>query len=229
MPSTARLTQRAVQGTGRLARRRRLLAAATFWGVLAAPLAASATDALTLPAIPEAAISGGQVMLEATIANGGKVEDVTVLKETPPFVEPTNAAVKSWTLPGPDRHVLVAASFRAPELVGGSMAPARVLATPTDAIPYPISAPMPAYPANALGSGVAIVAADVDAQGQVTGTRLEAGAGVFADVALSTARLWTFRPASQEGTPVASEAYLIFAFREPILAPTETSKSTTGH
>ena len=228
MPSTARLTQRAGQGAARLARRQRLLAAATFLAVLAAPLAAScATGALTPPAIPEAAISGGQVMLEVAIGQGGHVGDVTVLKETPPFVEPTVAAVKSWSLDGSDRHVLVAASFRAPELVGSSMAPADTLATPTNAIPYPVSAPMPEYPANALGSGVAIVAVNVDAQGQVAGARLEEGAGAFADVALSTARLWTFRPASQEGTPVASEAYLIFAFREPIIMP--AGKSTTGH
>jgi hypothetical protein len=46
------------------------------------------------------------------------------------------------------------------------------------------------------------------------------------DASLDTVRGWTFQPASLDGSPAGSKAYVVIAFREPITVPTTTPSDT---
>ena len=58
----------------------------------------------------------------------------------------------------------------------------------------------------------------VDVDGGVLETRVVEGAPAFGQASLEAARQWSFRPARWNGAPVQAYAYLVFGFREPVVA-----------
>ena len=188
----------------------------------------------TLPAIPIAAVSGGEVFLDVHVDAAGRVADVRVLRATPPFTEEVVAAVRGWQfLPAEDdlagdaggvrrripvdAHVFVAAVYRPPTLNGPTLGdPPKDLANPSEALPAALAWPMPVYPADAIFDGVVLAEAQVGADGRIDRARLIRSTPVFSQAALDALRAWTFRPARVAGRPVASRVYVVFAFRQPV-------------
>ena len=62
-----------------------------------------------------------------------------------------------------------------------------------------------------------ILQANVDKFGRVSGATGVSGESPFLDVAEQTLEEWSFRPARTDGIPHRSVAYVVFAFREPVL------------
>ena len=183
----------------------------------------------TLPAPPlPTVVAAGQEWLRVWVDVGGRVNEIEPLRETPAFSEGLRRAVRSWSFT-PARvdgesvgsAVLVAALFR----------PAAVYALPGDGqpslslapgpVPLPVDTPAPPYPPNAAGYGGAIVEVDVDAGGGVRAATVMTSRPGFDDAALDAARRWRFTPAMQDGQVAPSIAYLVFSFREPVVAPTQ--------
>lgn len=182
------------------------------------------------PPQPVRAIGGGQVFLEVAVSPRGGVDRVTPLRTTPPFTEPLVGAVNSWqfqpaeelTPAGVRRRVaskvLVAAFYRSPTLLDGPTlgdSPKDVAAA-SDDTPVPVSAIPPRYPANALGDGLVLVEMQVDPAGNVTNARVLQSVPPFDGPALDAARQWKFRAARVSGRPVATLAYVLFGFRQPV-------------
>ena len=131
-----------------------------------------------LPALPIAALGGGDVFVELAIGPEGRVTAVTPLRTTPPFTDLVVEAVRDWQfdpaeddMPSdratPDRPrpripvasiVLVAAVFRPPALSGPTLGemPKDVAAASAEAA-FPVATMVPPFPPMARDSGVVLL------------------------------------------------------------------------
>jgi hypothetical protein len=75
---------------------------------------------------------------------------------------------------------------------------------------------MPDYPPNARESGVVLLEVAINEAGGVTETRSVASKGGYESVSRDALASWRFRGASHRARPVASTAYVLFGFREPV-------------
>ena len=171
------------------------------------------------------------MLLTVSVDSTGQVDDIRTLQETALLTEAIIDAVRQWRFePATSAalredarpvatDVLVAAVFRSPMLYefGPEDRTASATASGSTDAPYPTQALTPVYPAQALFDGVVLVETAVTEQGTVSEASILAGGEGFEAVALDAARQWRFRPATRDGRPVASYAYLIFGFRQPII------------
>jgi TonB family protein len=180
-----------------------------------------------LPQVPQQTLAWGQVFLEVSVTATGEVEQATVLRSTPSFTEKLRAAVAGWrfepaTAEGtPLRsHVLVGAVFRPPTLLDAPAPgePPRDLSVPTDSIPFPTSIATPVYPPRSLGDGVVLVEVTVGGDGAVQAATVLRSAPGFDESAETASLRWRFRPARRNGDPISSRAFLVFAFRQPVIS-----------
>ena len=173
-----------------------------------------------LPPLAAQAVGGGEVFLEVSVNAEGHVAAVTPLRTTPPFTGLVVDAVRAWTfVPGAEGHVLVAAVFRPPAIQGPTLGELpRDVAAGSNRIPFPVSAVLPPFPPMAIATGVVLVEARVDAAGKVTDTIVTRSAPPFDDAARTAVHLWSFRPASAAGRPIASVVYVVLGFPLPVTA-----------
>jgi TonB family protein len=87
---------------------------------------------------------------------------------------------------------------------------------PSSDVPYPTSIVFPRYPPRGLGSHMVLVEIELDAGGSMVDAKIISSAQGFDAEALDAARRWRWRPARRKGGAVASVAYILFGFREPV-------------
>jgi len=189
-----------------------------------------------LPAAPVLAVAGGEVFLEVLVAADGHVDSIRALRVTPPFTDAVISAVRGWRFTpameavapsnsqpaGPPRpvagSVLVTAMFTPPALNGPTLGqPPQDVAAPSSGTPTRVAATPSGYPPHAVGTGVVLVEVTIDAAGSLTDSRVVVSAPGFDEAAIAAARSWSFRPAQRAGHAVASHAYLLFGFQEPVI------------
>ncbi|GAH01546.1 unnamed protein product, partial [marine sediment metagenome] len=177
-----------------------------------------------IPVQPPQVPGGGQVLLELTVGDDGKVLKGHTLRSTPPFTELLVDAVRLWRFqPAEDRGhevesgVLVAALFRPPTLMGPAAGePAKDVTPPSTLIPMPYTMVQPDYPPGALADGVVLVEIIVERDGTVEAARVLRSSAAFDQASTDAVLQWKFRPARRDGQPVPSFAYIIFGFRQPV-------------
>ena len=188
-----------------------------------------------LPVVPFRAVGGGEVMLELAVARDGIVTGVKPLRSTPPFTETFTAAAKTWRFrpaqllaevadrsrppawESVDATVLVAGIVRPPTLNSPTLGePPRDVGAAADTTPFPLRIITPPFPPLARDGGVVLVEVMIDAGGKVSEAKALTSSPGFEQLALNTARSWSFRPARAKGEAVAAYAYLVFAFRQPV-------------
>jgi TonB family protein len=179
-----------------------------------------------LPVVPVQAVSGGEVLLSLNVSDGGAVGPIDVLRSTQPFTDAVVAVVRGWRFaPAQDAlrkpvasRVLVGAMFGAPTFNTPTVGePAKDLAPAATALPMPLTTPMPAFPPNARSGGTVLIETLVAPSGRVVGVTVLRSAPPFDDPAMESARAWSFRPPQGAGLPANTYAYLIFAFRSPVV------------
>jgi TonB family protein len=201
--------------------------------VVAAKVVAGQADPLParlqsggLPIVPVQAVSAGEVLLSLNLSDAGVVGAVDVLRTTPPFTAAVVAAVRGWRFaPALDAlrkpmasRVLVGAMFGAPTLLTPTVGePPRNVAPAATALPMPLTTPMPAFPPNARSGGTVMIETLVGPSGRVVGVTLLRSSPPFNDPSMESARAWSFRPPQGAGLPLNTYAYLIFAFRVPVI------------
>jgi TonB family protein len=165
-------------------------------------------------------------VLELRITASGIVREAIVVDDSPPFTEALTKVVRLWefepaSFDGEPREsrISVVGVFRAPTLLGGAPPAPRRTASPSPSIAYPTSTVTPAYPPQALESGVVMMEAEVDENGAVADVQILGVGEGFAAVAVEAARKFRFRPATSDGRPVRSHAILVFGFPQPITPP----------
>ena len=110
----------------------------------------------------------------------------------------------------------MAGVFHRPALIGATLgAPIRNVAEPATDIPFPTTLITPRYPPRAIGPGVVLVEAHVDAKGNVTEAKVRISSAPFDSAALDAARLWKFRAAKPDGLTSPAVVYIVFGF--PVL------------
>jgi len=171
-------------------------------------------------------VASGQEWLRVSVDAGGDVSRIEPLREAPAFSDALRRAVRGWSF-APARvdgeavesQVLVAALFRPATLYsppGLGQPPSGPRLGPGQ-FPVPVATPAPPYPPRAVGSGLVIVEVEVDRNGGVRAAAVVGSRPGFDIAAVNTARRWRFRPATRDGQPVRSVAYLVFGFREPVV------------
>ena len=213
--------------------------------VLASVLLAAAAPARFTPARYQSgsppptavrAVGGGEVFVEATVTDTGRVADVSLLRTTPPFTSDVAAAVRAWTFtPAAEEKtadddaggtagmrpvtskVLVAAVFRPPTLntpTYGEQPKGVAPASPD--VAYPTSTVMPPFPPNALFDGTVLLEGHVGSDGTLIDVKVLRSAGAFDGPAADALRKWTFRPATRQGRAVDAYVYVAMSFRQPV-------------
>jgi TonB family protein len=215
------------------------VAAAALVQALSAPPAFSPARLRvgSVPQLPVLAAGGGEVLLELTVGSDGVVTAVTPLRTTPPFADVMVAAVRKWqfspaeveTDPEPGRprsprprqqvasKVLAVGAFRPPALDGPTLGEEpKDVAQASEEVPFPLTTRLPQYALMARSPGVVLVEVLVGPDGRVVEAVVVRSAPPFDDLATAAARDWTFRPARIRGRPVATRAYIVFGFAEPV-------------
>lgn len=193
---------------------------------------------------PPMTAGGGEVLLELDVSASGEVSGVKVLRTTPPFGDLLRQAVGGWRFSparetqedsadpvAVDSKVLVAGLFRPPALYN---APARGevpkdVSPPSEEVPFPTAMVPPLYPptVHLHMSQTVVVEVSVGEKGQVTSAKVIREAEGLSGAALDAAKAWRFRPARRHGDAVASVAYIVFGFREPVLTDQLSTSSTS--
>jgi TonB family protein len=188
----------------------------------------------SLPVQPPKALGGGQVLFEVTVEADGAVSEIATLRSTPPYTEALQKAVSHWRF-HPAREigceeleeavavqskVLVAGVFRPSTFYDGP-SPGEVPeegGLPSTEVPFPTIMASPRYPPTAIGYGgrVLLVEVEVGEGGKARAVKVVLSASGFDSVSIEAARQWRFRPAQRRGGAVASFAYIVFGFREPV-------------
>jgi len=181
-----------------------------------------------MPQIPIQAIGGGEVFGELAVGDTGVVTGVTTLQATPPFTDILASSVRTWRFVPAENDteprnavnskVLVGGVFRPPGLDGLPLGHALVdLGLASDETPFPIATTVPPYPPLARDSGSVLVEIRVDSRGDVADVRTIRSSPPFDEPAMAAARGWKFRPARRSGRSIDAIAYIIFAFRQPVI------------
>ena len=182
----------------------------------------------SLPSTPSPNVVGRlEEMLEIVVDATGNVATMTPVRASPLPRDPLAPAVANWRFrPAIDRgrvvpsRVLVAAIIRPPQLDDSPTLgdPPVDLAPPSGESPFPIATASPRYPPLAIGDGVVLVEVLVDLDGRAREMRIIEGTTAFGQASLDAASQWSFRPARWNGTTVQAYAYLVFGFRQPVVA-----------
>jgi TonB family protein len=76
---------------------------------------------------------------------------------------------------------------------------------------------MPLYPPSARSGGTVMMETLIAPSGKVVAVTTIRSNPPFDEPAMEAARSWLFRPAQGPGLPLNTYAYLIFAFRQPLV------------
>lgn len=182
------------------------------------------------PLPPSTVVAGGQVLVEVLIDQSGRPVRTTILRTTPPYEQAVTAAVMRWqfeparavqedrTQAAVPSKVLVAAIYKPPTFPDGPTLgePPKDLGPPSSDLAYPTSIAMPPYPPLALAGSVVMFEVVVDERGSVARLRPISSDPGFDSAAMDVVWSWKFRPATVNGRPVRSVAYVIFGFSQPV-------------
>jgi TonB family protein len=180
----------------------------------------------SLPVVPVQAVSAGEVLLSLDVSDGGAVGAIDMLRSTQPFTQAVTDAVRGWRFnPALDAlrspmasRVLVGAMFGSPSIRTPTVGePPKDVAPAATALPMPLTTPIPAYPPNARSAGTVLLEVLVAPSGKVVAVTAIRSAPPFDEPAMEAARSWSFRPPQGAGLPPNTYAYLIFAFRPPVV------------
>jgi len=178
-------------------------------------------------AYPMNASAPGIVTLDASVDGSGTVQNVSVVRDVPPFTNAAVSAVKTWQftpalvegqgVPGVVR-VNVAFNPYNPSGVGlpgetfqpvagnavGNFVPAGVT-----------KAHYANYPPNTVASGTVVLQVHVGHEGKVHGAVVVRGKGGLTGAATAAAKTWVFTPGTYEGKNVSSDVVVGFVFASP--------------
>jgi TonB family protein len=108
--------------------------------------------------------------------------------------------------------------FAPPALNGPTLGqPPQDLLSASNETAMPTASTPAAYPPRAVGTGTVLVEVTIDGATARTEARVRVSSPAFDAAALAAARSWSFLTARRQGQVVTTHAYLLFAFREPVV------------
>ncbi len=184
-------------------------------------------DSVAIPSYPPLGTNGGAVVAELHLSQGTTTE-VRVLSGQEPFVSSARSALLRWNLAVSPRRsrALAIVCYRGPGLFDlGSTAQEISHGDRNKSLPYPKTILPPSFPPNSLGEGGVVLKLRVETDGSISEVKTIRPDGSLTAASIEAVREWKFSPARDEqGNKVPSEAFAVFVFRPPVLAPALTPR-----
>jgi len=173
----------------------------------------------------DAALLGGEVVLDALINTDGRIAELNVVHGTAPFLEPVLNAVRTWTFSPAqmDGRVIEARigivvqfpqSFL-PKLTARERKYDRPSEDSVSHGALPVSTVEPDYPPNTGAEDSVILYNLINQQGQVTAMRVLRDVEPLTAATLAASQQWRFVPGAEAGTNTDSAVALVVTFRHP--------------
>lgn len=175
---------------------------------------------------PPQSLFGGEVILDASIDSDGKLTDAKVIHGDSPFLDKAQSAVQTWSFRparveegAVEERIAIAFEFAEPYLPSPKRRTHSYSEPPEtdDRAPVPICTVEPEYPANGVAEGSVVVLGVVDADGQLSSTKVIREEGPLTSATIKAMREWRFVPGRKAGKNIASAVVVVAAFRRPAL------------
>jgi TonB family protein len=179
-------------------------------------------------AYPVNTTATGLVTLLLSLSNGGRMENVQVLRDVPPLTGAAQSGVQSWSFkPASSNGNPVASTIPVSVIfnpfnpgdtqISGMSVPADPTAAPTGNAQYKppqiTSASFAVYPPNTLAQGTVVLDVRIGKTGQVTKVRVVHGVPPLTSSAINAVKSWSYNPAATNGQPAASRMVVAFVFQ----------------
>jgi hypothetical protein len=173
------------------------------------------------PIFPPLAISGGTVVAELRLADGG-IEKINILSGGEPFVSSCKSALAQWRLPSEkDGNAIVVVRFRHQNLYDYGNSEERInCIKPKGSLPCPKSIIEPAYPVQIQAQGSVVLKTKISATGSIADIRVLKALGALTDSGIDAVQKWEFTPAEDDrGMGKPSSAFVVLVYRFPVIMP----------
>jgi hypothetical protein len=174
------------------------------------------------PVSPPNTVTGGTVVASVSLVAGADPR-VTILSGEEPFASSAREALTHWQFQSglKTNPVLVVINFRQPALFSVDASTREWEGDrPSESLPYPKTIAEPRYPVNALGEGSVVFKVDLAATGEIAKVETVKQLGGLTQAGREALKAWHFAPAKDAaGRAIASEAFVVFVFRSPVLSP----------
>jgi len=168
----------------------------------------------------------GLVTLVLNLTESGRVQNVQIVRDTPPLTAAAQSALQTWTFkPAHMNGQPVASQLPVnvvfnpynpggTEITGLSITPALKAAGSSPFVPAQItSASYAVYPPNSLATGTVVLSLTISKTGQVQKARLARDVAALSPTALAAVKSWKYSPATLNGQPISSRLIVAFVFQ----------------
>ena len=178
-----------------------------------------------IPYPPNTTVTG-LVTLVLSLADTGRVQNVQVVRDTPPLTSAAQSSVQTWTCK-PARMNGQPVASQLPvnvvfnpynpggtEITGLSISPASKAAGSSSFVPAQItSASYALYPPDSLATGTVVLSVTISKTGQVQKARVARDVAALSPAALAAVKSWKYAPATLNGQPISSRLIVAFVFQ----------------
>jgi len=193
-----------------------------------APFSSAGITSASNIAYPVNTLASGAVSLLLSLDSSANIQNVQVLRDSPPLTSSVQDAVQLWTFTPASlqgipvaSEISVTAIFNIFNPAGGAAAQSLVLA-PSQSIypdasqfmpPQITSASYANYPANSVAQGTVVLDVTVGVAGQPKQSRVVYGAPPLSQQATNAVKTWQFNAATFKGQPVSAHIIIAFVFQ----------------
>ncbi len=179
-------------------------------------------------AYPLNTLASGAVSLLLSLDSSANIQNVQVLRDSPPLTSSVQDAVQLWTFTTALLHgapvaseISVTTIFNIFNPAGGAAAQSLVLA-PSQSVypdasqfmpPQISSASYANYPANSVAQGTVVLDVTVGVAGQPKQFRVVYGVAPLTQTAINAVKTWGFNAATIKGQPVSAHIIIAFVFQ----------------
>ena len=188
---------------------------------------ASVTAVTGIPFPPNATTTGAVTLLLSLDA-GGKVQNVQILRDLPPFTAIAQSSINAWAFKPayfggnsvasalPITVVFSPFNPAGTQLVPLSVSPLQP-ASPVGAAQYAppqiTSASYPLYPPNTLATGTVVLEVTIGLSGQVSKIHTVRSVPDLTQSAINAVKSWSYNPGTANGNHSASKMVVAFVFQ----------------
>src|SRR5271154_6401091 len=179
-------------------------------------------------AYPVNTLASGAVSLLLSLDSSANIQNVQVLRDSPPLTSSVQDAVQLWTFTPASLHGVPVASeisvttiFNIFNPAGGAASQSLVLAPSQSVYPdasqfMPPQIPLASYanyPANSVAQGTVVLDVTVGVAGPPKQSRVVYGAPPLSQQATNAVKTWQFNAATFKGQPVSAHIIIAFVFQ----------------
>jgi len=195
------------------------------------PFSAAGVTSASNIAYPVNTLASGAVSLLLSLDGSANIQNVQVLRDSPPLTSAVQDAVQVWTFSPASlqgvpvaSEISVTAIFNIFNPAGGAATQSLVLA-PSQPVypdasqfmpPQITSASYANYPANSVAQGTVVLDVTVGVAGQPKQSRVVYGAPPLSQQATNAVKTWQFNAATFKGQPVSAHIIIAFVFQRNI-------------